>query len=347
MANLLENLNKLNSLRHLVPEYNGDQATLSDFISACNFISEQIEEADPAVTQGFLFVVKNKLVDKAKQFISSRNINDWPSIRQLLIGHFGDCRDTESLLRDLTACIQKHSETPRTFVQRIENLLTKLRNTISLDETLTNPIRATLNNSHERIALKTLLAGLSDPIGSIIRSQRPASIDEAIQLIIEEENIYYLKNKNSPQISKQSQKIVPRANFSNDQRRDYKSCNYCKKIGHTINECRKRQFNNRNQNEQNTSHGFSNNHQPNYSRFGNNNTQGRANFNPNRPNQNPPYNFARNSNSGHFNRPSVNQRNQAVNHLNSQGEADLGNPPRSFQSLDQEQISQQLEDLTF
>lgn len=188
MANVGENLRLLHTLSSFIPEYKGDQSTLSDFIAACDFVFQQI---DDNLEQGFLFVVKNKLADKAKQFISSRNINDWDNVKQLLIGHFGDCRDSESLLRDLTACVQKPKETPRIFIQRIEDLLTKLRNVISLDVNFDNATKEILNTSHEKIALKTLLAGLSDPIGSIIRSQRPSSIDEAIQFLLEEENIHY------------------------------------------------------------------------------------------------------------------------------------------------------------
>lgn len=328
MANFAENLKLLHSLRNLIPEYDGDQATLSDFITACEFVHTQIDED---LNQGFLLVVKNKLVGKAKQFISSHNINTFESIKQLLIGHFGDCRDTESLLRDLTACIQKPSETPRAFVQRIENLLTKLRNAVSLDETLDDATRDTLNSSHEKIALKTLLAGLTDPIGTIIRSQRPSTIDEAIHFIIEEENIHYLKNRNSSRDSKQNQKVIPRSNFNPEARKDTKICTYCKNRGHLFSECRKRAYN---QNRTNFTRpttanaaGFSHN--------ANNHNGNGANNNNNRTV--PPNNY---------NRPSVIQRNPAVNHLNSETGAGMGGSSPEFESPQNDPCSQ-FENLSF
>lgn len=327
MANFAENLKLLHSLRNLIPEYDGDQATLSDFVTACEFVHSQI---DVDLNQGFLLVVKNKLIGKAKQFISSRNINTFENIKQLLIGHFGDCRDTESLLRDLTACIQKPSETPRVFVQRIENLLTKLRNAVSLDETLEDATRDTLNSSHEKIALKTLLAGLNDPIGTIIRSQRPSSIDEAIHLIIEEENIHYLKNRNSSRDSKQSQKVIPKSNFNPEFRKETKICSYCKNRGHLISECRKRAYNQNRSNftPRTTTNAVGTTHGANYQNNGiTNNTR---NTMPNNNN----------------NRPSVIQRNPAVNHLNSETGAGTGSSSPTTESP-QNELYSQFENLSF
>jgi hypothetical protein len=114
--------------------------------------------------------------------------------------HFsnGDCRDTEGSLRDLTSTFQKTNETPRAFPQRIEDLLTKIRSSVALNclnNKLNQAARHALNLSHEKIALKPFLAGLSDPLGSIIRSQKPNTLAQAEQFLIEEKNITYLLKK--------------------------------------------------------------------------------------------------------------------------------------------------------
>lgn len=325
--NFAENLKLLQSLSSLIPDYDGDQATLSDFISACDFVASQVNEN---LMQGFLLVIKNKLSGKARQFISSRSLNDWNSIKQLLIGHFGDCRDTESLLRDLATSIQKPNETPRAFIQRIENLLTKLRNSVALDRSIEVDSKEALNESHEKIALKTLLAGLGDPIGSIIRAQRPQSIDEAIQFLIEEENIYYLKNKNSSKESKTFQKIVPKSNFSSEQKKDSKFCNYCKSHGHLLLECRKRAFNNQQQQNPQLAP-----RQQNNSQFAPRQPFANQNFRPQNPNPN-------------SNRPSVIQRNPTVNHLNSQEETDTGDlSPASQESPEESALVSMFQNLSF
>lgn len=232
----------LKELKDMIPEYDGDQATLNDFIEACNFVTNQIDENQ---AEALTFIIKSKLIGRAKRFISSRNLREWEDIKNLLIGHYGDCRDTEGLLRDLTSAFQKSNETPRAFVQRIEDLLTKIRSSVALDNTLNENEKLALNRSHERIALKTFLSGLNDPFGSIIRAQKPESLDQAEQYLIEEENIAYLKNfriAKSQQKSTQNTKPFPKENYGNSSHQNkhfqqQKFCNYCKRNGHLISDC--------------------------------------------------------------------------------------------------------------
>jgi hypothetical protein len=203
----------LKDLRDMIPEYDGDQSTLFDFIEAVNFAIENVPENQQ---NAIIFIIKSKLVGKARKFISSRQLREWNDIKDLLISHYGDCRDTEGLLYDLTSTFQKSNETPRAFAQRIENLLTKIRSSVALNNELNQAARNALNSSHEKIALKAFLAGLSDPLGSIIRCQKPNTLEQAEQFLIEEENITYLKNFKSSKPSLHDQvnnKIVPKENY--------------------------------------------------------------------------------------------------------------------------------------
>ncbi|KAJ3665222.1 hypothetical protein Zmor_000728 [Zophobas morio] len=238
----------LKDLKELIPTYDGEQATLYDFIEAVNFAFENVQDEH---RNALLFVVKSKLTSSARRFISSRQLNNWEDIRQLLIGHYGDCRDTEGLLRDLTSCYQKPNELPRNFVQRIEDLLTKIRSSVALNNDLNIGARNALNASHEKIALKTFLAGLSEPLGSVLRSQKPNSLEQAEQFLIEEENITYLKNfklSKPPPIKSMNNKIVPKENYqSSSSTTNFRMCSYCKKTGHTIGSCYKRPQNQLNQ----------------------------------------------------------------------------------------------------
>lgn len=292
----------LKDLRDMIPEYDGDQSNLHDFIEAVNFA---IANSPNNNQNALIFIIKSRLKGKARQFISSRQLNAWGDIKDLLITHYGDCRDTEGLLRDLTNCSQKYSETPRSFVQRIENLLTKIRATVALNEDLNNDTRRALNASHEKIALKTFLAGLNDPFGGIIRSQRPQSLEEAEQFLIEEENISYLKgfkiSGSSKNVLSTNKKIVPKENYqTHSTHPDEKFCNYCKKKGHLINSCYKRnRFSVNNQNSPSNSHFI-------------NRTQNFEN------------NSARNSNTNQLVRMRPGQHNQ-LNHLNCQGGLETGN----------------------
>jgi hypothetical protein len=207
----------LKDLRDMIPEYDRDQSTLFDFIEAVNFAIENVPENQQ---NALIFIIKSKLVGKARKFISSRQLREWNDIKGLLINHYGDCRDTEALNNELNQAA-----------------------------------RNALNSSHEKIALKAFLAGLSDPLGSIIRSQKPNTLEQAEQFLIEEENIIYLKNFKilKPSHNQVNHKIVPKENYPSHcstTRSDKKYCSYCKKSGHLVDRCFQRNQNQVNQNIQ-------------------------------------------------------------------------------------------------
>lgn len=228
-------------IANFIPDYDGNQTELHDFVAACDHAIDHID--DDNITH-IPFLIKSKLRGEAKQFISSRALTDWRDIKNLLLSHFGDTRDSESLLRQLTTSFQKNSENPRSYVQRVQLILTKLRNCTALDDNLDRNMKRIMDEKHERIGLKTILSGLNDPIGSILRSQRPQTITDATSILAEEENLQYLKSFRNMNIKDNIQKpsqIVPK-NFKTDiNKGNTKHCSFCQKTGHLISECYKKQ----------------------------------------------------------------------------------------------------------
>ena len=85
-----------------------------------------------------------------------------------------------------------------------------------------------------------------EPLGSSIRSQRPESLDEAVNFLVEEENISYLQSNRTKNDHKA---YTPPVNTPNHPPTRF--CNYCKKTGHTLEACFKRKnVNNRSVNNQ-------------------------------------------------------------------------------------------------
>ena len=227
-------------LTNFIPEFSGDQATLHDFIAACDHAIDFMPDGNESHIP---FLIKSKLIGEARQFISSRALNDWQDIKQLLLSHFGDTRDAESLLRELTNSFQKSTETPRSYVQRVQLLLTKIRNCTALDESLNNDMKHAMNQRNEKIGLKTILSGLNDPIGQILRSQRPQNIEEATSILAEEENLQFLKSFRSVSLRENAQKpsqIIPK-NFKTQPNSAVRYCGYCKRTGHSFDDCYRRQ----------------------------------------------------------------------------------------------------------
>lgn len=153
-------------------------------------------------------------------------------------------------------------------------------------------------------------------------------------------------------IDRKNSGAIPRDlyNLPNKNAKSTKTCNYCKKPGHVIAECRRREYNNSN----------SSNYYP---RFQNSNNYRTPNTNPpDRNTSNPqirtnsnftPQNSAnrqQNSNNQNFQRPSIIQRNPnyPVNHLNESGELnvdDFNQRPQSSPNMNQ--VSQSFQNMSF
>lgn len=355
-AERLNNLNYLRKISDFIPNYSGSQSGLYDFLKACEWVYDQIDEN---VLDAYLLLVKTKLKGEAEAFISSRNIADWETLKDLLTGHFCDARDIEGLGRELTVSVQSANESPRQFLTRIQALLTKIRSSINLNPENTEADKVTLIKSYETTALKTVLAGLRNPLGTTIRSQRPADLNEVSSFLIDEENILYLQTRNN-NIDRKIRGAIPRDLYNLPPRNtEVKSCNYCKKPGHLISECRKRQYiNNHNQNSNNFPRFPSSNYRaPNsaHSSGGNSNNyqsrnvsaQASDNRNPQQNNYRPQSNF----NNPNANRPTIIQRNPnySVNHLNESGEQNVDGYCQQSQTspIDMNQVSENFQNMSF
>lgn len=359
-AERLNNLNYLRKVSDFIPNYSGSQAGLYDFLKACEWVYDQIDEN---VLDAYLLLVKTKLKGEAEAFISSRNIADWETLKDLLTGHFCDARDIEGLGRELTVSVQLGNESPRQFLTRIQALLTKIRSSINLNPENTEADKVTLIKSYETTALKTVLAGLRNPLGTTIRSQRPADLNEVSSFLIDEENILYLQTRNN-NIDRKIRGAIPRDLYNLPPRNtETKSCNYCKKPGHLISECRKRQYHNNNFNSNNYPRFPSSNYRAPNSDFRNSsignssnyqhrnvsgqNTTNETNRNLQQNNYRPQGNF----NNPNSSRPSIIQRNPnySVNHLNESGEQNVDGycqqPPTS--PVDMNQVSEHFQTMSF
>lgn len=69
------------------------------------------------------------------------------------------------------------------------------------------------------LTLRTFLAGLRDPLGTIIRGMRPKDLNEAKQFIMQEENVHHFRNEKfhaHPSFNKPITKNLKTHNFRND-----------------------------------------------------------------------------------------------------------------------------------
>lgn len=318
---------KLTELFSLIPEYDGDQILLSAFINSCNTALELCEGK-----QDILLTVhiKNKLRGRASQLINSRNINNWREIKILLNTHFGDSRDLNSLIHDLNRIRQGPNENPLGFIHRINAHNAKLHSCINT-QNLSREQKESQCTMIDNMCLDTLLTGLDSKLGSIIRASNPQDLVEAAIRIKRECQLNYLEASKSPNKNQ---------NYLQNKNAKSKFCNYCKKPGHSINDCRNKN-NNSQTNQINRTHS-------NYN-YNNNNNYQKNPYNSNNPNNQARY--KPNYNSNHFNpsykKPQFNQSNsnnqsnnysRNTNALNRQQECTMGDVTPSTSKAQPNQI---------
>lgn len=224
---------KLSEIFSIVPEYDGNPIVLSTFIHSCDTAYRMaIGDQKVLVTLHF----KNKLRGRAAELINSRNPNTWGDIKALLETHFGDQRDLSSLIADLQRIRQLTNESPLTFVSRLQSHHAKMLSAINR-QIITRDQKVAQSNLIDTMVLNTLLTGLEPRLGQTVRASYPPDILTAITRIKRELQLSYFQDQKS-QLSRNSNSTNRKTTTNNFP----KNCSYCHKNGHTISECRARQY---------------------------------------------------------------------------------------------------------
>lgn len=270
----------------ILSKFDGTKCKLYEFVDNCDKAYSLVTEANKPI----LFkIIETQLTDNARVLVRNRNFPDWPALKSHLISAYSEKRTIGQWQLELNSCRQNPKESIISYANKVENCYIKLIN--SLEDNLTTNAREACVNLLKSQALNVFITGLNRDIALIIKSQRPESLEEAINLALIEEqeqiskseiykyqqvnntstkhctfcdktghssfncfsktksnfrvkqepNVRHVQKSNSYQ-SPQFNKVNPPNNHSSYDNR--KQCNYCKKSGHVISECRKRQYNN-------------------------------------------------------------------------------------------------------
>lgn len=196
-----------------VPNFSGDPNELNEFLStASSIIDTFYDHQNP---NNFLntYIVKsiqNKLTGNAKVAINIQTCKTWDDLKSALTRNFSDQRDEVCLIRDLVLSKQSN-ESPLQYFEKCIHMLNLLCLYVVAHETEATSLDAK-KALYNKLALKTFLAGLREPLGSSIRAMRPATMHEALQYINEENNIRYCQ-KDSQNKNFTNAKPNPKFNF--------------------------------------------------------------------------------------------------------------------------------------
>lgn len=262
---------ELNVLLKFIKPFDGSREKLNSFISNCQ---NAYNLADISQKPIIFRYILSQLEGKAQSTCDIREFESFDQFIQFIRNQFGEKKHYSHLLSELQECKQNPSESVSQFALNIETLLSKLITEINIS----NPTKRKTDLSGriatiQDIATHTFIMGLHPRISQMVRCRNPESLNSALNFAIAEEKIMSSMTRRFPQVTDRP-RTQPRREFNtlpprfqtnprpqhNQFRRPVNTseliCRYCKNIGHSIETCRKRQYNNNLLNNSNNTNRF-------------------------------------------------------------------------------------------
>lgn len=209
-----------------IPEFSGNENNILEvFIDHCDSlirIYENRTNVNDPINSFLIRAIISKLKGTALMLIGSRpEIRQWVDLKSLLRLSFGDQRSLDCLVQDLIIMRPNKSESYLNFGQRIQKARSAIASKLISSNTPLEERRFQIKN-YDDLALKTFIRGLSGRIQDMIRLRNPDSLEEAISLVLEEENFaLYQRQCNSlpeprpgPSTSFTPRNFVPPTSFT-------------------------------------------------------------------------------------------------------------------------------------
>lgn len=240
-----------NILFKFIKPFDGSRDKLCSFINNCDNAFKIASASQKPILLDFILC---QLEGKAESAASIKDFDSWEQLSTFLQSQFGERKHYAHLLSELQESQQQTNEPISTYALRIETTLSKLLTEI----TLSNKKKTELSgktSAMEDLALHSFLMGLSPKISNFVRMKNPSNLNEAINLAISEEKIQTLLDQRASRNNRAPAKHFP----PREDRRPIHAlnkpqapvCRYCKFLGHTIENCKKREYNNRKFNRNN------------------------------------------------------------------------------------------------
>ncbi|CAH4026735.1 unnamed protein product [Pieris brassicae] len=235
---------ELSILLKFIKPFDGSRNKLNSFLSNCNNAYELASEYQKEILFKFILC---QLEGKAETACSIKQFSNWTQLKEFLKTQFSERKHYTHLLTDLQECKQLTNEPVSQYALRIETYLSQLLTEISINHGHKNREMYGRTAAMEELALHHFQMGLSPRISNIVRCKSPKSLNEAVNIAISEEKIQqflFKTNSHKEKFAKVSiHKSDPPPTSSNPKSIPF--CKYCKNSGHTLENCRKWEYNNK------------------------------------------------------------------------------------------------------
>lgn len=293
------------SVRHslnLVPIFNGKNIPVHQFISDCKGVSELVEPDERLFF--FRAVLQTKLTGDAALVRSIYTITNLEELCEALTKEFGNYKTFEDWELEINNLRQNRDESIEKYVIKARKLNSDM--IIAISNYSDPAARPGLKVFATNKLIDHFLGGLHKNVGQHLLAQKFNTLEDAIETTI--------------RFIRKSQYHAERFKTNKFNQSNYITCNYCKKIGHSESECRKKAFQNKHQNQD---HNFQHNRRDSVQSFDNSR---------NKPNNNRYLiNNGQNYNHGNSN-TSTNHQSNGQNNLNYQGQAKSAQRQGQFSS---------------
>lgn len=264
---VLETLEKidLSVLLKFIKPFDGSRQKLNPFISNCQSAYNLATKHQKPILFKYML---SQLTDRAESSCNIKEFDNFDQFVEFLKQQFGERKHYTHLLSELQDSKQGPMETVNQYALRVETILSQLLTETKMSVKKKSEVAGRVA-AMEDLALHTFTIGLQPRLSQVVRCRDPDSLNAAVSFAVAEEKIlaasYKKSNSNvpdKPKFTSRQQQSQPQPNrYSNAQNSRPDSskkvntgdlvCRYCKNVGHTIDNCRKRQYNNsRNQSNQ-------------------------------------------------------------------------------------------------
>ena len=274
----------LQFLCSLIPKpFDGNRFEFNEFLANCD---NAMSLAMTAQKHPLLVFIISKLTGTVRSQLQGKTYNKWDDLRSILTTLYQDKKHYMQLMEELNTLKQGINESVASFHERIDKLTMRLLDTMTFKDV--NEQRGKIETIKE-LALSRFIHHSVPDISRFLRAQNFNTISEAFPRAVEEERAIkisyqdfrrngpnkicgicnksghlardcfnkkpnHTQNRNSVFMNQrhQNSKNYNNQNHNqnyNNQHYDKKFCRYCKKPGHEISECRKREYNNRMKNQ--------------------------------------------------------------------------------------------------
>lgn len=173
----------------MIPEFTGNQALLTEFITNSEDLIAQFyvpQDPDCFSNKFLLKSIKTKIKGDAAKNISSYSVLTWDDLKNALLASYSDKRDLQTLKIEMCNMKQGNLK-PLEFYSNIQNSMNLQISFINIH--FQEPSKTVLTDDSQKLALRVFLKHLNNPLGDYLSTRKPNSLSEALHILTNDFNI--------------------------------------------------------------------------------------------------------------------------------------------------------------